>query len=285
MDNYSQELEKFYIDLAEKKNYLVEVPFYFNTFIREYDISKANASILLWKKEINERQFHEIISLPRMDRQILIGKMQKDKRINDLIQNGFKECRYNFFKQNQLLPQDILSVKNDAIFVLNKKVPVTQFNGVINFLLKNEYTSYMALNKRHIELYYKYDPITGEDHIDVKGINDSKLELHKKYFLDFLYFLFEMLEQDSIENTITTFNNFFKMYINRELEPEYYRTFNADSKFVVRWKSVTHTQLYAFDSVSTARNNLESLDISFNMNLLREIFSFLSNIYFNKSKR
>lgn len=285
MDNYSQELEKFYIDLAEKKNYLVEVPFYFNTFIREYDISKANASILLWKKEINERQFHEIISLPRMDRQILIGNMQKDKRINDLIQNGFKECRYNFFKQNQLLSTDILSVKNDAIFVLNKKVPVTQFNGVINFLLKNEYTSYMALNRRHIELYYKYDPITREDHIDVKGINDVKLELHKNHFLDFLYFIFEMIEQDSIENTINVFNNFFKQYTNKELDVEYYRTFNADSKFVVRWKSVTHTQLYAFDSISSARNNFESLDISFNMNLLREIFSFLSNIYFNKSKR
>ena len=69
------------------------------------------------------------------------------------------------------------------------------------------------------------------------------------------------------------------------LDVEYYRTFNADSKFVVRWKSVTHTQLYAFDSISSARNNFESLDISFNMNLLREIFSFLSNIYFNKSKR
>lgn len=285
MDNYSQELEKFYIDLAEKKNYLVEVPFYFNTFIREYDISKANASILLWKKEINERQFHEIISLPRMDRQILIGNMQKDKRINDLIQNGFKECRYNFFKQNQLLPTDILSVKNDAIFVLNKKVPVTQFNGVINFLLKNEYTSYMALNRRHIELYYKYDPVTREDHIDVKGINDTKLELHRNHFLDFLYFIFEMIEQDSIENTINVFNNFFKQYTNKELDVEYYRTFNADSKFVVRWKSVTHTQLYAFDSISSARNNFESLDISFNMNLLREIFSFLSNIYFNKSKR
>ena len=284
MDSYSQELEKFYRELSERKNYLVEVPFYFNTFIREYDMSKANASILLWKKEITQEEFYRIINLPRMDRQVLIGKMQKNEKINELIQNGFKECRYNFFKQNELTPIDILSVKNDAIFVLNKKAQVTQFDGVINFLLKNEYTSYMALNKRHIELYYKSNPMTGEDHIDVKGINDEKLKLHEKHFLDFLYFLFEMIEHDSIENTISVFNSFFQKYVNKELEAEYYRTFNADSKFVVKWKSVTHTQLYAFDSISSARNDMKSLDMSFNMNILREIFGFFSNIYFNKRK-
>ena len=285
MNNYSNELENFYKSISKQKNYLVECPFYFNTFIREYDISKANASILLWKGVIDKKQYNFIINLPRMDRQIMIGNMQKKKEINEIVQKGFEECRYMFLKENELLPMDILSIKNDAIFVINKKVLNTHFvNGIINFSLKNEYTSYMSLNKRKMELYYYSDPITQQDRIDVKGINDAKLVLHEKYFLDFIYFLFEMMERDSIDEVLKVFQNFYNDYINKKLDVEYYRTFNADSKFVLKWDSKTHKQVYAFDSISTARSNKDLIDISFNMNLLREIFSYFSNIYFTNKR-
>jgi len=285
MDNYSNELENFYRSISEQKNYLVECPFYFNTFIREYDMSKANASILLWKGVIDRKQYNFIVNLPRMDRQVMIGNMQKKKEINNIMEEGVKECRYMFLKENNLMPTDILSIKNDAIFVINKKIQNNRFaNGIINFSLKNEYTSYMSLNRRKLELYYFSDPITQQDRIDVKGINDAKLVLHEKYFLDFIYFLFEMIQQDSINEVIKVFQNFYNDYINKKLDIGYYRTFNAESKFVLKWDSNTHKQLYAFDSISTAIKYKELIDISFNMNLLREIFSYFSNIYFTNKR-
>lgn len=274
------------MELWERKNYLSDLPFIFNSYIREYDISKANINILLWKKVLNRSQYEQLMLSPRDVRQYTIGMMQRnDEKVKKILEEGFCECRKMFIQSNGLTDVDILSIKNDAIYIINKIPTYTQFDN-INFLNKNTYTSYMSLNKKHIELYYVSDKIKGIEKIDVKGISDEKIEKHKEYFLDFIYFFFDMIQSDALENLIHSFQTFYQNYVNRKLDIGYYRTFNEISSFSLLWNRNLNLNLsYLIDSEEMMKQYPNNIDISFNMNLLREMYQYLTMIYFSSKAR
>ena len=64
--------------------------------------------------------------------------------------------------------QIILSIKNDAVFIINKKLINIEF-GLIKFVEKNIYTSFYKING--IEYYYYYSNFTKEEYLDIKGIS------------------------------------------------------------------------------------------------------------------
>ncbi|MDD3122052.1 MAG: hypothetical protein PHC62_00890 [Candidatus Izemoplasmatales bacterium] len=269
------------MELWERKNYLSDIPFMFNTYIREYDISKANINILLWKQKITQEYYHQLLNSPRNIRQYEVGMLQRNNEdIKLVLEEGFKECRKMFFESNELTDIDILSIKNDAIFIVNKIPKYTEFENIV-FLNKNTYTSYMSLYRRNIELYYQSNRLTGEDHVDVKGISDTKLQYHKPYFLDFIYYFFDMIQNDGLDNLITNFQMFFNDYINRKLDVGYYRSFNETSSFMLDWnRTLNPSQRYMIDSLEMASRHADNINFSFNMNLLREIYGYISSIYF-----
>lgn len=273
------------MELWEYTNYLTEIPFMFNTYIREYDISKANINILFRKKAISEEQYHTLYQSPKDIRQYTIGMMQRNnEKIKETLENGFKECRKMFLEYNQLSNVDILSIKKDAIYVINKKPKYTEFDNIV-FLNKNTYTSYMSLAKRRIELYYIRDRINNLEKVDVKGISDEKLKYHDNYFLDFIYYFFDIIQNENIESLISSFQTFYKNYVERQLEIGYYRPFNEVSSFVLDWKDdLNPTKKYMIDSLNMANKYRENIDISYNANLLREMYQYLSYIYFSSHK-
>lgn len=273
------------MELWERKNYLTEIPFIFNSYIREYDISKANINILLWKNKISQNQYYELLNSPRDVRQYTIGMMQRNNEdIKNTLEQGFMECRKLFMTSNQLTDADILSTKNDAIYVINKIPKFTQFDN-INFINKNTYTSYMSLNRRHIELYYVFDRISNFEKVDVKGISESKLEYHKKYFLDFICYYFDMIQNDGLNNLIDTFQGFYQNYVDMNLDIGYYRSFNEVSSFVLKWNRINSRTTYVINSEEILRRySKDIIDITFNATLLREMYQYLSLIYFSNYK-
>ena len=68
-------------ELYERKNYTLPIKYLFNTYIREYDISKCNVNILLYKGIINKEEYTKIMNLSREYRQVHIGYILKDERI------------------------------------------------------------------------------------------------------------------------------------------------------------------------------------------------------------
>lgn len=266
------------MELYEATTYKSNIPFLFNVSIREYDISKANINILLWKNKIDKETYDYLYSSPRDVRQYIVGNMQKNESINQALMDGFQECRKMFLDSNGLNEMDILSIRKDAIFVINKIPSITQFDNIV-FIPKNMYTSYISLNKKNIELYYSPPSIGNNNHIDVKGISEMNLKKHEEYFLDFLYFLFEIVETESTRTVIRDFKNFFDQYVNKELDIGYYRTFDYLSSFIIQNnKNLRKDLLYMIDSRYIAKQHMDDINISYNMNLLREIFMYISSL-------
>lgn len=259
-----------------KDNYLTPQKYIFSSIITEYDISKANINILKYKGKINDKEYNYALSLDKKSREIYIGLKQKNPSVSTALQNGFAEFREKFVVANNFTEADIVSIKKDAIFVLNKKAKVTCFDNVV-FMEKNIYNSYMNLNR--LEIYYGSDPVTDTDKIDIKGISDELLPLHENYMICFLCTVLDYIQSNSIKEVYEMILQFEKMYRNKELAVEFYREFNADSMYRI---SVNDTQ-YLLDTITP--QEFYYLNISTNYSIIQEIFKLVSSIYFNNVSR
>lgn len=265
--------------VAEGINYII------SSYIREYDISKANINILLYYGVINQEEFSTILSMDRMERQITVGLMCRNgspngkydgKEVNKILSNGFVEFRRMFFEANEIEDYEVLSIRKDAIFLINKVPTITQFSNV-TFLNSEVYTSYYRLS-RHLEAYYFRDVINQVEKIDFKGISDNVLVYHKDHMLDFILYIFELAEAGEIETIVTTLSNFYKEYVTYNLDVGYYREFNSNSLIMINNKGVSKFGLqYVEESIDKTK-----IDIGYNLELLRNMISIFSQIYFGR---
>lgn len=266
------------MNLFQETKYLADIDYLLSTYIREYDISKANINVFYKYGVIDKTQYEQYLRMTREARQISIGLMLRDRpELNQVLKEGITEAKRMFFEANNIQEQDILSIKNDAIFIINKIPTYTKF-GNIEFIMKNVYTSYYNLDG--IELYYFFDIVTGQEKMDVKGIDDSKLMLHKNYFMEFLAVCFNSAQTYSIQDTIDIVTNFYIKYIGLELEPGYYREFNTFSMYRLRSYSSNSLEATALEEIG--ENQLQYIDIVWNLNLIRKLHQIYSGIYFSR---
>lgn len=264
------------INLYDRYNYSSNIPFLFSTYIREYDIEKANINILFEKGVIDTDLYQYLLLAPREERQIRIGLLIKsDPKISDILKDGIIEAKHKLFLSNQLEAKDILSIKNDAVFVINKRLSNTDFD-LIHFVCKNSYTSFMRVF--NMEFYYQLDRVSQKEILDIKGLGKDNLKLHEEYMTDFLLYFFNIIETENIENVITNFINFYNSYINLELPIRYYRNYNSQSKY-----SILHSN-FLLEEIEDTESNKRQLNISHNMNFLRVIYQYITSIYFNQKK-
>lgn len=265
--------------LYEQTNYLADIDYLLSVYIREYDISKANINILFKYGVITKQQYDQYYVMDRQVRQISIGMLLRERpEVNEILRNGIQEAKRCFFEANNIQEQDILSIKNDAVFIINKIPTVTKFDN-IEFSMKNIYTSYYKLD--NIELYYFFDIVSGLEKLDVKGINDEKLKLHKGYFMEFLEVCFNSAQTYPLEETIDIVTSFYIRYINLELEPQYYREFNSLSMFRLKAISDYYNSMGVPDIDD---DQLSNVDIIYNLNLIRILHQIYSGLYFSRKK-
>lgn len=248
-----------------------DIPFIISSYIREYDIAKANINILYKYGVLDKKQYDYYHNCPRMEREIAIGNLQKSNpKITKILQDGITEAKRLFFEANDIQDYEVLAIKNDAIFLVNKIAQTTIFDN-IEFKNKNVYTSYYNLGK--CELYYYYNEMDNIESIDIKGIRD-KLYLHKEYFLDFLLTAFQTIQVGTLEETIDLMNAFYTQYINYKLDKGYYREFNSMSMY--RTKKFTNLYEYTLDNIRDS--DLKYIDISYNLNIIRQLMSYFSTL-------
>ena len=263
-----------YDGLLAKPYYQSGINFKFSTNIREYDISKANISILRQYNAISDELYQELLIAPRDTRQIKIGLLEKSNaKVVKILQNGIIEAKRKFLQTNHINPSNVLCIKNDAIFIINQIPTYTKFD-LIEFKCKNLYTSYM--NIFNIELYYSFNRVEGTDRLDIKGLGKNNIKYHEKYMIDFLLYIFNIIETDTIENAIRAYKNFYNSFINLELDIGYYRNFNSSSNYSIMNSS------YQIYHINDNFENKRNLNISYNMNFLREIYRYLATVFFNK---
>lgn len=246
--------------------------------IREYDISKANINILLSIGIITEDQYRYYYDLPKQRRAIEVGWLQKDKTIAKALSNGFTTYRQKFFEANDIEDHEVLTIKKDAVYLINKIPQVCKFDNV-EFIMKNHYTSFYSYN--HFEFYYYYEKANNIELLDIKGIADEQLILHNAYLLDFLKFIFNEAQTQSIDTVIKEFSEFLNMYVSKELELGYYRELNPMSQFRLLGTKITSFM------ADYLQNDFDRsfIDIQFNENLLKTLLAYYSQIFMSQQKR
>ena len=261
-------------------NYIANIPFLINTDVKYYDISKANISILYDKGLINNETYSRLFRLPKIRREIEVGIMMRDNPIiKDSLKNGFVEFRKKLFYTNNIEDKSVLSIKKDAVYVINRTLTHTQF-GTVEFSLGGTYTSFYKL--MDLEIYYN----SNYDRMDVKGINDNIISLHNHYFKDILSLIFTKAEKQPLQATLADTNYIIELYKSMKLDQECYREFNRTSSFRFKEKYNVLNDIHSLGvknlSAELSKNFSEYIDISYNYHILTQLHYYYFNLYMGK---
>ena len=266
-------------DIFTRINYTAEISYLTNTFIYEYDIHKANISVLYSKGIINKEWYDKLYGAERMRRQVFVGKLLRARPdLVPILQQGILEAKCVFAELNGLNQSDVLAIKNDALFLIDKQPQKTQF-GLIQFVCKNVYTGFYRL--QNLELYYYANAMTQQENLEIKGISDELIVVHKEYFYQFLKDLFYTVQFNGIEIALRLMKSFYMQYISLSLPIGYYRRFDSESMYHLKIHTSTGSG-YSINSLLDSDKPL--VDISYNRHLLMELQKILTDIYFMKYK-
>ena len=209
-------------------------PYEINSKIVEWDIKRAGLNLIKENHLLSDSVISELEKMQKQDADIIIGKMQiKDKDFSKNLESAFTDIMEKFLSENNIDKDiDVTSIKKDACFVINKDIKVSEFGNYIKFIPKNEYHAYIYI--KPLEIYFKRN---GD--IDIKGlVGDKKLRkqiisIHENGIINFLKYVVELTEETNMnKKRINKFlHEFVDMYKKKELEFDYYREFNIESRF------------------------------------------------------
>lgn len=263
--------------LYEKTNYISGLKFIFSNYIREYDLSKANINVLYSKGAIDTSLYNKLMVASREERQTTIGLLElEDRNITKIKADGIVEAKKMLFEANDIQDSDVLSIKNDAVFIIGRSLKHTKFGDYIDFKLKNTFMDFVYLNG--IEVYYGYDRITGEENIQTKGLG-KKGYLHKDFMIDFIIYIISEIESGNITSAVSSYTDFFNDYTTGKLDIGYYREFNSASMY-----SIINSPYKVFHADNDEYTKTKVININYNLNVLRELFGYITDQYFTSIK-
>ena len=255
--------------LARKINYLTDNRFV-SGYIVEYDIKQANINMLYKYNIIDNDKYNYLSSIPKMNREIIIGNMIKDdKDVYKAIQDGIKESKLKLFETNNIQEYEVIRIANDAVYV-NRigGLKCTNF-GNIEFVSKTISTCFLKLI--NILFFINFgEEIT----VDIKGLG-TDYSIHEP-LISIIVNIIMQLQYDGVKRALKTANDFIDDYIQRKLDVEYYRELNPFASYKVIGSEFA---IYSLDKLTN------DIDISYNLFILRELISILYEIYMSIYKR
>ena len=197
--------------------YTRDIEYIINNNIYEYDMKDAGFNLSKYYNLLDTNTLTYLESLGKRERTIRIGVLMGNDRVfSKKLTLAFGQMRRIFMLRNNLKPSDILSIKKDAIYVVNNICEDLEF-GNMKFVMKNKYTSFHKFN--YYELYFR----NKYNQLDVKGIDDDKVQPHMDYFMKFLKDIFRSLENTDNSRVINKISQFASDYKSLSLNIEYYR--------------------------------------------------------------
>lgn len=246
-------------NLYERHNYLNKsILIMKSVVIREYDMKDAGFTIIKNESLFSKETIEKIERMDKHSKNVFIGKILRDDvETSNRIMKEFISIRKKFFELNDIHDEEILSIKKDAIFTINKICKNTSFDGY-EFRNKGKYSSYMNINNK--EFYYS----SWKDTLDTKGFGKETLLLHKDYFLKDIKRIMKMYEKLPHNQMIKILSDYRFDYLNRNIPIENYRELNSDSKFRLNTK-IGGSPFYIDDL--TDGDMSEYLDIGYNFTI------------------
>lgn len=268
------------IQLASKDEYFCNSRF-ISGRIMEYDIRAANISVLREANIITDDYYNYMLSVDKMYREQFIGwqiKKEKEESGNKsaiegsltyrTIYEGIKQARLQLFDANNIQPSEVVRISHDAVFVNRlSDLTYTEFGKYIKFRQKMIANTAIKLSSTLIIFYW--NDINGLN-LEVKGIGDeSKVLEHQEYILSFIGSVLLTYERAGTIDAIHLIEDFYNDYINRKLPKQFYRELNPKSMY-----KIINSGYYLLDV-----DDISLLDISYNGNLIRELWKILMTKY------
>ena len=227
-----------------KKKSIAEKSLYLNTSIEavlfegitEYDARDAGFSVIKNLGLLPEDEIQKISLMGKYEKNVYIGKLRgSNPDLSRGMTKGLREAVYEFITINEIPDDRILSIKNDAVFVVgNLKMKTLEINGVF-FSRKNSFTSYHYIAGK--EFYYN----SVKNEITTKGVTLPKGDLY-----DFFCSIFNHMESSSNINTTLRYLTYVRnSYLKRSLPLDWYRNIDANS-FILNMDG----EIYQVDQIS-----------------------------------
>lgn len=248
-------LKKKYSELYKKTNYLTPLNLIQNR-IYEYDIRSANVSMLRASGKVSPEILDQLESLDKDSREKAVGKMiRQNRKFYKIISEGIRKAREMLFRENQIQDHEVLAIKNDAVFVIGRKLKYTEF-GPIEFRVKGQYTLFQQINKT--EFYYD----RRHHRVDIKGVNDKILseEDHQKGMLVFFDTVFNYVCTDRWNELREYLIQFVEDYKAKRLPKYYYRELNSDNVY----RTIVELSGFSFNLIEIGDDNLDIINPIYN---------------------
>jgi len=221
-----------------------------NVNITEYDLASGGLSVIKEYKLLDEKYIKNLDEMEKEKKNIIIGKLQA--KLPNLAKNMvvcFGKARQLFIDNNSIADDEILSIKKDALFIINKRGLRLdgKLSSNLNFRPKNNYSSYIRLNNK--EFYYS--SLIKES--DIKGISEETKESQKDYLIKDINRFLNQSEKIQKEYLYQNLKQYRSDYLNRKLPIETYR--NLDTGMF----SVDDFELQTVDV-----SYIDQIDISYN---------------------
>lgn len=207
------------LSIVENTNYISPIQSIKNVQISEWDIHSAGFSVLKFRKLLPESELEALSKLDKHTRTVKEGLLQKARpEIATEIIETLKAARQGFILMNQIPADSILSIKKDALFLINQNPKISIIREYFEFVKKNTYTSYIQLPGKR-EFYFN----SNTNILDVKGISKVANEKQQEFLISDIKKLFRSWEKVSPELMYSLLVSYRKKYLNRELPLEAYR--------------------------------------------------------------
>lgn len=198
-----------------------DIQYLFGREIIEYDIKSAGLSITEAYKLAPEDLIRQWRTLPKDQRSVKMGIYRgNNQQYSRLLTQKFAEVRKFFLNMNSLTDDDIIAVKNDAIFTIGRQSHLKL--GPIEFRAKNVYQSYIRFFEK-LEVFFK------DGDVDIKGMGVSAVNSHRLYLISFLMEMTERIERRD-KFAVRKCIRFIDEFKTGELEEPYYLEFNSRSR-------------------------------------------------------
>lgn len=271
--------------LWQKALYKSDIQFLIDTKIYEYDITRANISVLRDANILTEEEYKYYLQTPKIIREVAIGKLQgRNPEVTDILKEGICAARKTFQEINNIKDSEILSIRNDSMTIIGRPAEQLNITDRVAFRLAGFYTSFYKIN--HQDYFYMYDVVTQTEDLAIKGLGDKGIELHKHYMLEFILELFYSAQIEGVKSAITLLQMFYNNYIHRLLDVNYYRELNPQSMFKLLY-SENHKTLSVRDIYADSFINADKryIDIGFNEAILRYLNSIYASVYFGQQSK
>ena len=211
------------LNIASQTNYTNRDYVYLkNVSITEWDIQSAGLSVLKFRKLLPKEELKKLSSMEKHARTVYEGNLQRENpKLAEAIINTLSQVRQAFVMANQIPAEKILSIKKDAIFLINFTPEITKIKDQFVFRKKGVYTSFLQLDKK--EFYYN----SSTDILDIKGINKDGVEYQREYLLKEFSKILKSSEKVDTTTLYSLLKQFRSNYIQRKLPVEYYRELDS----------------------------------------------------------